>query len=184
MVMGAPDGVWLGNTIEHREQVRAEALHPQGHAIDAEPAQRACQLLRDGLGIRLDGHLLRRGEFRQEAFERLWLGERGRAAAEEHRLELRSEQVALEGELGEECVDVGAVLPLPPDDRDEVAVAATVGTERQMDVEVAGHFFSASRFRTARNASCGTSTIPTCFIRFFPAFWRSSSFRLRVMSPP
>ncbi len=37
---------------------------------------------------------------------------------------------------------------------------------------------------TERNASCGTSTFPTCFIRFFPSFWRSSSFRFRVMSPP
>ena len=47
------------------------------------------------------------------------------------------------------------------------------------------HFFpSWPMLRTARNASCGTSTAPTCFIRFFPAFCFSSSFRLRVMSPP
>jgi hypothetical protein len=39
-------------------------------------------------------------------------------------------------------------------------------------------------FSTARNASCGTSTDPTCFIRFLPAFCFSSSFRFRVMSPP
>src|SRR5439155_17519724 len=37
---------------------------------------------------------------------------------------------------------------------------------------------------TARNASCGTSTAPTCFIRFFPFFWFSSSLRLRELSPP
>ncbi len=37
---------------------------------------------------------------------------------------------------------------------------------------------------TARNASCGTSTRPTCFIRFLPSFCFSSSFFLRVMSPP
>ena len=37
---------------------------------------------------------------------------------------------------------------------------------------------------TARNASCGTSTAPTCFIRFLPAFCFSSSLRLREMSPP
>ena len=37
---------------------------------------------------------------------------------------------------------------------------------------------------TARNASCGTSTAPTCFIRFLPFFWFSSSLRLREMSPP
>ena len=37
---------------------------------------------------------------------------------------------------------------------------------------------------TARNASCGISTDPTCFIRFLPAFCFSSSFFLREMSPP
>ena len=35
-----------------------------------------------------------------------------------------------------------------------------------------------STFRTARKASCGMSTRPTLFIRFFPSFCFSSSFRL------
>ena len=39
-------------------------------------------------------------------------------------------------------------------------------------------------FSTARNASWGTSTRPTCFMRFLPSFCLSSSLRLRVMSPP
>ena len=38
--------------------------------------------------------------------------------------------------------------------------------------------------RTARKASCGISTEPTCFIRFLPAFCFSSNFFLREMSPP
>ena len=37
---------------------------------------------------------------------------------------------------------------------------------------------------TAKNASCGTSTVPNCFIRSFPFFCFSNSLRLRVMSPP
>ena len=41
-----------------------------------------------------------------------------------------------------------------------------------------------STFRTARNASCGISTEPTCFMRFFPSFCFSRSLRLRLMSPP
>jgi hypothetical protein len=52
-------------------------------------------------------------------------------------------------------------------------------------VEGARPFFAYSFIdRTARKASCGTSTLPTCFIRFLPCFCFSQSFRLRVMSPP
>ena len=40
------------------------------------------------------------------------------------------------------------------------------------------------RLKTAMNASWGISTEPTSFIRDFPSFCFSSSFRLRVMSPP
>ena len=39
-------------------------------------------------------------------------------------------------------------------------------------------------FSTARNASCGISTLPTRFMRFLPSFCFSSSLRLREMSPP
>jgi hypothetical protein len=46
------------------------------------------------------------------------------------------------------------------------------------------YLFSWSRLSTARNASWGTSTAPTCFIRFLPFFCCSSSFRFRLMSPP
>ena len=44
--------------------------------------------------------------------------------------------------------------------------------------------YSSSTLRTARNASWGTSTVPTCFMRFLPSFCFSRSLRLRVMSPP
>ncbi len=46
------------------------------------------------------------------------------------------------------------------------------------------HARRAQLLSTDRNASCGTSTRPTCFIRFLPSFCFSSSLRLRVMSPP
>ncbi len=53
----------------------------------------------------------------------------------------------------------------------------------------AGYFLplaspSESEDSTAMKASCGTSTLPTIFIRFLPSFCFSSSFRLREMSPP
>ena len=38
--------------------------------------------------------------------------------------------------------------------------------------------------RMHMNASWGMATLPTVFIRFFPSFCFSSSFRLRVTSPP
>ena len=37
---------------------------------------------------------------------------------------------------------------------------------------------------TARKASCGISTRPTCFMRFLPSFCFSNSFFLRETSPP
>lgn len=39
-------------------------------------------------------------------------------------------------------------------------------------------------FKTAMKASCGTSTLPTAFMRFLPSFCFSSSLRFLVMSPP
>src|SRR3989344_2934285 len=41
-----------------------------------------------------------------------------------------------------------------------------------------------STCKMARNASCGTSTDPICFMRFLPAFCFSRSLRLRLTSPP
>ncbi len=60
----------------------------------------------------------------------------------------------------------------------------------QDEREVEDHAVSTYSFlalptcRTARNASCGISTEPTCFMRFLPSFCFSSSLRLREMSPP
>src|SRR5690606_18031486 len=54
----------------------------------------------------------------------------------------------------------------------------------------AGYFFFASSLTSPpvdsaeMNASWGTSTRPTIFIRFLPSFCFSSSLRLRLMSPP
>ena len=46
-----------------------------------------------------------------------------------------------------------------------------------------GRFQSLTR-SAATNASEGTSTDPTIFIRLLPSFWRARSFLLRVTSPP
>jgi len=52
--------------------------------------------------------------------------------------------------------------------------------QNQWEVEI----HQRSTRNAARNASCGISTRPTCFIRFLPAFCFSSSFFFRVTSPP
>src|SRR5690606_19245579 len=83
----------------------------------------------------------------------------------------------------------------------EVAVVAFVGTKGNVDIDCTGghrlpsfpsgrrrkplHFLLlSSTFSTAMKASWGTSTFPTAFIRFFPSFCFSSSFRFRLTSPP
>src|SRR6202007_401505 len=106
-------------------------------------------------------------------------------APEEDRLDRFVQDVPLELELREERVDIGAVALPAPDEGDAGAVATTSGAERKVDVEVAdaAHRLSPSRLSTARKASCGTSTAPTCFMRFLPFFCRSSSFLFRVTSP-
>jgi hypothetical protein len=63
-----------------------------------------------------------------------------------------------------------------------VAVRSVVTTEQSAD-----YFFFASDSSVdsaAMKASCGTSTLPTIFMRFLPSFCFSSSLRLREMSPP
>ena len=64
------------------------------------------------------------------------------------------------------------------------ASAGTAALARRAHLERHQLFCPWPMLSTARNASCGTSTAPTCFIRFLPAFCFSSSLRLRVMSPP
>src|SRR5690349_2276011 len=92
----------------------------------------------------------------------------------------------------------GAVDPLEgtvdaqvdlPHELPEVGRLAHAGDSRTARV-TRGHAnvtippYSSPISSTARNASCGTSIRPTCFMRFLPAFCFSSSLRLREMSPP
>ena len=54
----------------------------------------------------------------------------------------------------------------------------------QQDEQYQREIHLLSTCRMARNASWGISTVPTCFMRFFPAFCFSSNFLLRLTSPP
>jgi hypothetical protein len=110
MVEGTPDGVWLDNTVEDIQEVWPEALHPERDPIHSPDTQHVGEPLRHGLGIRLDGHLARRGQGRKQALERVGLREGRRAPAEEHGLQVRREDASLELELREQRFDVIDVL--------------------------------------------------------------------------
>ena len=188
-VHGPPDVVRRRLPLEHLEQVRLEALRAERDAGDAARAQELRELGRHRLRVRLDRHLLGGGKRARAALELARSVNVGVPPPRKTVSTPSARTPSLELELGEERVDVGAVLPAPPDHGDEVAVPAPVRAEREVDVEVPDvahryRFRSESRLRTARKASCGTSTPPTCFIRFLPFFCFSSSLRLRVMSPP
>ena len=134
---GASDVVGRSLALEHPEQVRLEALRAERDAGHAVRAQQGGDTLSHRLRVRLDRHLVRRGGKRpQQPLELGRLGEGRRAAAEEDRLEVTRQRAALQLELGEQRVDVGRVLAAPADHGHEVAVAAPMRAERQVDVEV------------------------------------------------
>ena len=192
----APDVIRCRPPLEDGEQVRPERLGAERDARHSSGTQEAGELGRDRLRVGLDRQLGRPGQRRENLPERVRGGEGRRAAADEDGLERLRKPMPFELQLGEQRVGIGVVLADAPDRRDEVAVATAMHTERQVDIQVLpgrsagiapadqGRFLSPSRLRTARNASCGTSTPPTCFIRFLPFFCFSSSLRLREMSPP
>src|SRR6266498_984056 len=190
MVKGATVVVGTGAPLEHGKQPGIEALRPERDSRHAALPQKRGELGRHGLRVRLDSDLGRPRERVEQTGELSWLCERRRAAAQEDGLDSFGEHVPLEFEFRQQRIHVDAVAFPLADERDEIAVPAPVRTEREVDVEMPGtvrsrlHHLSPSRLRTARKASWGTSTEPTCFMRFLPFFWRSSSFRFRVTSPP
>ncbi len=123
--------------LERLEQMRPERLCAERDASHTRGTQRRHHLRRHRLGIRLDRQLTRRRQGPEQPLELGELGERRRPAAEKHRFDVVCQHVALLLELGEQRIDVGAVLPRSPDHRDEVAVPAAVRAERQVNVEMA-----------------------------------------------
>ena len=112
---GAADVVRARAALEHLEQVRLEALRAERDAVDAVRRGAA----RRAPGVTVSGFAstvisAARGQRGEQARERGGLGEGRRAAAEEDVSTLARERVALELELREQRVDVGAVLALRP----------------------------------------------------------------------
>ena len=110
MVEGTPDGVRLDNTVEDIQEMWPEALHPERDPVHSLCTQHVGELLRHGLGIRLDGQLVCRRQGREQALQRVGLREGRRATAEEDRLQLRREDASLELELRKQRLDVIGVL--------------------------------------------------------------------------
>ena len=131
--------------------------------------------------------------------------ERRGAAPEIHRV--RPERRRPEFQLPQQSLPVTLEAPRTgPAERGhrEIAVRTDARTEGNVDIEPRRHDFrgfggvfgrpgrrfrtfghaAELDFRTATKAAWGICTFPTCFMRFFPSFWRSRSFRFRVTSPP
>src|SRR4051794_4673003 len=152
MMHGAPDVVRTGNALQRLEETRLEGLRPERDARHARAPERSCELFRDGLGVRLDRHLLRRRQGVEQPHELGKRGERRRSSAEEDRLEVLGEERPLELQLAKERVNIGPMLAVASDDGDEVAAAAAVGTEREMHVQVPGTVHASSlRGRATRS---------------------------------
>ncbi len=66
----------------------------------------------------------------------------------------------------------------------QMTPVSTVAATRMKEKSKIIAYFSLPTCNTARNASCGISTEPICFMRFLPSFCFSRSLRLREMSPP
>ena len=99
MMHRASDVVRSGNTFEHAQQLRLECLRAQGDPGHPHGAKRARQLGSHRLRVRLDRHVGGRRQRLEQSHELRQRCERGRAAAEEDRLERRGQHGALELQL-------------------------------------------------------------------------------------
>ena len=137
-------------TLEDVEEVRLERLGAQRHARDAAVPQERCELGRDGLGVRLDGDLVRTRERD---------GQRGRAQAGSVNVGVPPPTNTVwtssasagrsRSSSTSNASTYGTVLVQAADRRHEVAVPAAMHAERQVHVEVTGSGHSS---RCARKA--------------------------------
>ena len=133
---------------------RLEALRAERDAIHAVLAQQRARARRSrSPGFASTVTSLAAGQRGEQPLERARLGERRRAAADEHGVERLGQPATLELELASSASTYARVLVRPPDNGDEVAVAAAVSAERQVDVEVPGSA-PARGSRSRLTASC------------------------------
>ncbi len=180
----------LMGSAEPHEHVLTHRLDTEAHAVHAGRGVGGELRGVDRIRVALDrdlGTLLTRDRI-EDARQRVGREQGGRTTSEEDARRAREPAFCtFADELSDARVDVvvdqgAAIGPCC-----EVAVVAARRAERDVHVDGDGRrrrgHQSSSR-KAATKASWGTSTRPICFMRFLPSFWRSSSLRLRVMSPP
>ena len=149
--------------LQHRELRGSEGLRAERHA-HAATGEHGRELVVDRLGVGLDGQLRRGRQACEQPVEQGGPEQRRCATAEEHRLQLGREPVALLVELRQHGVDVALAQIGMPRHRHEVAVAAAVRAERHVHVEVADQLGPPPRrvscAAEARAASASASSRP------------------------
>ena len=166
-----------------------ERLDAHAYPVRAMLSPRRELLRRRALGVAFHRKLAGRKagkKPRERAREQSYLvrlEQRGRAAAYVDGVyppvsECRRGETRLADERGK----IGLSRRAPLRRRKEVAIRAARLAERDMSVKF--HQSSSPTFRMLTKASLGTSTEPTRRIRFLPSFCFSSSFFLRLISPP
>ena len=208
---GGPD---IGSAVRAAEEPQSgvvERLRAEADPGDPfpGPAPGEARVADEVFGVRLDDYERRRERRRrgQSAGDRAGDNfreesggsERRRPASEVHRVGAQrcGAQFQFPKQRGPVTLEPAVSVAAERGDR-EVAVGADSGTEGDVDIEprsrrvlVGGRrgirrpaHAAGLDFSTATKAAWGICTFPTCFMRFLPSFWRSSSFRFRVMSPP
>ena len=200
-----PVGMRAAQRLELRVVVR---LHADGDAVEARAAQPREHGQRHGVGVGLKRDL----RVAADVEAAVDLGENLRKPAGPE--ERRRAAAKIDGvDLIARCTlrrladvqDHGVEIPVHQipaacaGNGIKVAVFAFAPAERDVDVDAEAFFLvfndlnerhgktsydSSSSLRTAMNASDGTATVPNVRIRFLPSFCFSSSFFLRVISPP
>ena len=182
----------LMDSADAAQHLIIKTLHAEAQSVETRLSQR---LQRIGvhcarIGFQTDFSIIRQ---RKRCPQRLQYSrqisgrqQRRRTAAKKHRVRRHGEIAARCGDFPAESGDIGMLDRRVTDLRHKRAITAFGPAERNMNVDSQGTLRhpAQSRFKTAMNASCGSSTLPTCFMRFFPSFCFSSSLRFRVMSPP
>ena len=183
-------------------------LHADGDAVEACAVEAREHGKRDRVGIRLKRHLGVAADVKapvdlgEDAAQAAGSEERGRAAAKIDGIDLvacRALRCFPDVQNHGVEIPVHQIPAARAGDGIKVAVFAFAPAERDMDVDAEAFFLvfndlnerhgktsydSSSSLRTAMNASDGTATVPNVRMRFLPSFCFSSSFFLRVISPP